>query len=72
MINDSEIKVLSQYIYNISGIALGRTKAYLLEGRLGQLVEKEGCSSYIELYHKAKSDTSKSIDAKIVSRFLNR
>jgi chemotaxis protein methyltransferase CheR len=66
-IKPEEIKVLSTYIYNVSGISIDASKAYLLETRFGKLLEEEGCSSYSEFYHKAKSDTHKALEKKIIN-----
>jgi chemotaxis protein methyltransferase CheR len=65
-IASDELKVISTYIYNVSGIYLDQSKAYLLESRLKGLLEELGCDSYSELYHKAKSDSSKAIERKII------
>ena len=61
-----EIKLFSQYIYGVSGIHIEPSKAYLLETRLGKLLEKERCSSYTEFYHKAKADASKGLEKQII------
>ena len=61
-----EIKLLSHYIYTVTGIHIEPSKAYLLETRLGKILEKEQCNSYMEFYHKAKSDTSKVIEKQII------
>ena len=66
-IKPEEIKVLSTYIYNVSGISIDASKAYLLETRFGKLLEEEGCRSYSEFYHKAKSDTGKVLEKKIIN-----
>ena len=66
-IKPEEIKVLSSYIYNISGISIDASKAYLLETRFGKLLEEEGCKSYSEFYHKAKSDARKGLEKKIIN-----
>ncbi|BBO81667.1 CheR family methyltransferase [Desulfosarcina ovata] len=66
-IKPEEIKVLSSYIYNVSGISIDASKAYLLETRFGKLLEEEGCKSYTELYHKAKSDARKTLEKKIIN-----
>jgi chemotaxis protein methyltransferase CheR len=66
-IKPEEIKVFSTYIYNVSGISIDASKAYLLETRFGKLLEEEGCSSYGEFYHKAKSDTRKVLEKKIIN-----
>lgn len=66
-IKPDEIKILSSYIYNVSGISIDASKAYLLETRFGKLLEEEGCKSYSEFYHKAKSGTNKVLEAKIIN-----
>lgn len=65
-IKPEEIKVLSNYIYNVSGISIDASKAYLLETRFGKLLEEEGCKSYSEFYHKAKSDVRKVLEKKVI------
>ena len=66
-IKPEEIKVLSNYIYNVSGISIDASKAYLLETRFGKLLDEEGCSSYSEFYHKAKTDVRKVLEQKIIN-----
>jgi chemotaxis protein methyltransferase CheR len=66
-ITPDEVKLLSKYIYDISGISLDQTKTYLFETRLGPLLEEEGLASYAELYHKARSDARKTLEAKIIN-----
>ena len=66
-IKPEEIKVLSNYIYNVSGITIDASKAYLLETRFGKLLDEEGCKSYSEFYHKAKSDTRRILEKKIIN-----
>ena len=66
-IKPEEIKVLSNYIYNVSSISIDASKAYLLETRFGKLLEEEGCKSYSEFYHKAKSDPKKELEKKIIN-----
>lgn len=65
-IKPEEIKVLSNYIYNVSGISIDASKAYLLETRFGKLLEEEGCRSYGEFYRKAKSDTHRALERRII------
>jgi chemotaxis protein methyltransferase CheR len=66
-IKPDEIKILSNYVYNVSGISIDASKAYLLETRFGKLLEEEGCKSYSEFYHKAKSDTQQVLEKKIIN-----
>ena len=65
-INPNEIKTISQYIYDISGIYLDHNKTYLFETRLSSIAEGLGCKSYQELYSKSKADPSKDIERKII------
>lgn len=66
-IKPEEIKILSNYIYNVSGISIDASKAYLLETRLSKLLEEEGCRSYGEFYHKANSDPKKVLEKRIIN-----
>ena len=63
-ITPDEIKVISKYIYDISGIYLDERKAYLIETRLKVIIENEGVSSYQGLYNKAISDRNRVIEKK--------
>jgi chemotaxis protein methyltransferase CheR len=65
-ITPDEFQIIIKYIHDISGIFLDQSKAYLLETRLDSLVKENGCSSYSDLYHKAKADASKVIERKII------
>lgn len=65
-ISSDEIKLLSKYIYDISGIYLDESKKYLLETRLNSIVQEQGCTNYLEFQKKAKADASKAIERKII------
>jgi len=65
-ITPSEFTLFKKYILDISGIALSGGKEYLVETRLNPLVEELGCTSYAELYQKAKSAFNKEIEKKII------
>jgi chemotaxis protein methyltransferase CheR len=66
-ITPEEVTVLSKYVADISGIFLDQSKAYLLESRLGGLVEKFGCSSYSQLCMKAKSEAGGFLEEEIIA-----
>jgi len=66
-ITAEEIKVLAQYIYNISGIYLDQDKGYLLETRLNPLLSAHHCDSFMALYHKARADASHRLDKEVVN-----
>lgn len=62
----NELKIIAQYIHDVSGIYLDQSKAYLFETRLSSIAEANNCSSYQELQTKAKRDVSKKIEKDIV------
>ncbi|MGD9950183.1 MAG: protein-glutamate O-methyltransferase CheR [Desulfobulbus sp.] len=65
-ISPEEIKLITKYIYEISGIYLDESKKYLLETRLNSIAEEQGCSSYLDFHKKAKADATKTIERKII------
>jgi len=65
-ITPSELKFIAQYIYDISGIFLDASKSYLFETRLSSIAEELGCTSYQDLYNKAKRDVKKTIERQII------
>ncbi len=65
-VTPSEFKDFSKYILDISGIALDVGKEYLLETRLGPILNRLGYGSYVELLRKAKSDFKKELENEII------
>lgn len=65
-ITAEELKVIVQYIHDISGIYIDKSKSYLFETRLSSIAEEHGCTSYLELYKKAKKDPAKKIERQII------
>lgn len=65
-IKPDEIKLLSKYILDITGISIDLSKAYLLETRLGKLLDTENCATYTDLYFAARKDSLKKIEKKII------
>ncbi|WP_028579179.1 CheR family methyltransferase [Desulfogranum japonicum] len=65
-IKPEEIKTITQYIYDISGIHLDASKKYLLETRLNSIAEQQNCASYQDLYRKAKADRSQKLERQII------
>jgi chemotaxis protein methyltransferase CheR len=65
-ITPEELKTITGYIHDISGIYLEASKKYLLETRLSSIAEEHGCGSYQELYQKAKRDARKAIEKQII------
>ncbi len=65
-ISPNEITILAKYIKDICGIHLDPSKAYLLETRLKNVIEEAGCVSFHDLCTKAKADSSKTLERKII------
>jgi chemotaxis protein methyltransferase CheR len=65
-IDPAEFKVFAPYIHSLCGVVLDDSKAYLIETRLGGLAQENGCSTFSELYYKARSDASKSLPRQII------
>ena len=65
-INPAELKLVAQYIQDITGIYLDQSKSDLFETRLSSVAEAHGCTSYQELQTKAKKDPTKAIEKSII------
>ena len=65
-IKPDEFVVWRRYVHEISGIALADTKAYLLETRLSDLIEKAGCKTFSEFHACAKADATNAWRRKII------
>jgi chemotaxis protein methyltransferase CheR len=65
-ITPEEFRNFSKYILDISGIALGVGKEYLLETRLNTIISKLNVNSFSELLLKAKTDLKKEIENEII------
>jgi len=62
-----EYKVITKYIYALTGITLEDNKVYLVETRLGPLVEAHGCASYSEFLYRAKADATKETEREVIN-----
>jgi len=67
-ITQEEHDLFCQYIQELSGIHLDRSKAYLLETRMASLIEQERCTCFAELYDKAKHLGGETLRQKIIDR----
>jgi chemotaxis protein methyltransferase CheR len=61
-----EHKPLAEYIYSICAVTLDRSKSYLIEGRLAGLVEETGCGSFVGLVQRAKSESTRALQRRII------
>jgi chemotaxis protein methyltransferase CheR len=65
-IETDEFPVFAQYIRSLCGVILDDTKAYLIETRLSNLAQESGCSTFSELYYKARADITKTLPRQII------
>ena len=65
-IEPDEFRVFSQYIRSLCGVILDDSKTYLIETRLSSLAQDNGCSTFSELYYKARSDLTKALPRQII------
>ncbi len=65
-ITPAELTTIARYVHDVSGIHLDQSKSYLVETRLSSLAKNYGCTTYQELYSKAKADPSKKIEQAII------
>lgn len=66
-IKPDEIQLFSKYIYGITGITIDASKAYLLETRLGKLLDSNLCESYTAFYHLLKKDGSRALESQVIN-----
>ena len=65
-ISPGELKIFIPYVHSLTGIVLDQSKAYLIESRLGPLLDTLACDSYSQLYTKARNDLSKRVEKSII------
>lgn len=65
-LQNEEFQILSRYIREITGIHLDSSKSYLVENRFQILLQQFSCTSYGDLYHKARNDATRVIQRKII------
>jgi len=65
-ITPEEYSVLTRYILEISGIKLDTGKEYLVETRLGPVLDEVGCTTFSEFYHKCRFDTTGTMKRKVI------
>lgn len=61
-----EHQAMADYIYSLCAITLDRSKGYLIESRLSQLVEELGCRSFRDLMTRARAETDGVIKRRII------
>ncbi len=53
-----ETVAFTRFIHELTGMVLDRSKAYLVETRLGGLLSTLGCGTYSELFYKVRHDAA--------------
>ena len=61
-----EFRLLREYIREECGITLGPDKQYLVESRLGGLLDELDCRSFADLHRRAVEDTTRRVRDRIV------
>ncbi len=70
--DQAEFRLWARYVYDISGIFLEPAKAYLVESRLGPLLQEYGCRTFSDLYQKSRNDGSRNIEKKIIDQITTK
>src|SRR5579871_520464 len=61
-----ERRTVASYIHSICAITLDQSKDYLIEGRLGNVLDETGCSSFTELIGRARADAHGAVKRRII------
>lgn len=61
-----ERQSVARYIYSICSIALDHSKDYLIEGRLGSILEERGYRNFAQLVTSAQSDPTGALKRRII------
>ncbi len=70
--DQAEFRLWARYVYDVSGIFLEPAKAYLVESRLGPLLQEFGCRTFSDLYQKSRNDGSGNIEKKIIDQITTK
>lgn len=65
-INQDELIQVANFINKLTGIVLNQSNSDLMESRLGPLAEEFGCGNYGELLQKSNSDSSQTVQNRII------
>lgn len=71
-IEPQEFEVFARYIHSLCGLKLDSSKAYLIETRLGGLAAENGCSTFSELYYKARADLTRNLPRQIIDAMTTK
>ena len=71
-LNSEDIEAVCLLVSDLCGICLDESKAYLIESRLGQLLETHECRDYRELVRKVRLCRDGTLPTKVVGRVPSR
>ncbi len=71
-VTKEDIQVISRLVDDLCGIVLDETKDYLIESRLSDIAERAGCSTFTELYYKARYKENRELQREIVNAITTR
>jgi chemotaxis protein methyltransferase CheR len=66
MLTTQDLDAVCGLVNDLCGVYLDESKGYLIEARLGELVKRSGCESYVEFARKARHDADSTVRTKIV------
>ena len=66
-LSTGDIDAVCDLVNDLCGICLDSSKSYLIESRLGQIVEKHGCKDYSDLVRKVRLG----IDKQLTNQFVD-
>ena len=61
-----DMQFVAQLVDQLCGVMLDESKGYLVESRLGQLARDQGCASYRELCQRARANSDRALQQKII------
>jgi len=71
-ITANELNAFSNYLHELTGISLGKNKAYLLEGRLADILSEYHCSSFTDLLNILARGHDQLLGKKIIDRMTTQ
>ncbi len=66
LLTDEEFSLISEMIFDLSGVVLDKSKSYLIEGRLAPIAKDAGCETFNELYFLVRQKKDRLLMEKVV------
>jgi chemotaxis protein methyltransferase CheR len=71
-VTPEELALIAGFLRESCGLELDNSKAYLVEGRLHPLLAEERCSSYFELYQRARADATGRLASRLIDTITTK